>query len=116
MWASQALETGVRPTIDEVGQLTVILNQSLSDEVGYWAATLLGRLGIQASSAVETLVRCAADSKYLPARERAVWALAQIGRAAAPGTPTLRILAEEGPPRLKRLAIAALEAIRGFAA
>ena len=50
---------------------------------------------------------------FLPARERATWALTQIGPAASAAIPTLMEAVETAPPRLQRLAIEAIEAIQG---
>lgn len=115
-WAAEALENSVIATAADVPDLIRLLQSSRDGEVVYWTATLLGRVGHPAAEAVSALERCLNESMYLPARERAAWALRQIGPAASPAMPTLRRLAVEGPPRLKRLAIQALEAIRGVAA
>ncbi len=115
-WAADVLESAVVAQSDEVPSLVRLLAEARDGEVSYWAATLLGRLGREAAMAVPSLENCLSRSLYLPARERAAWALCRIGRAAAPATPTLRNAAIDGPPRLKRLAIEALEAIRGAAA
>lgn len=116
LWAAEALENAVVAHPDEVLQLTQLLQASSDGEVDYWCATLLGRLGSHSGEAVAQLDHCLRTSMYLPARERAAWALSQIGTAAAAAMPTLRHAAIDGPPRLKRLAISALEAIRGVAA
>ncbi len=119
MWAAEALETAVIVRTEDVTDLVSLLATSGDGEVCYWAATLLGRLGNHVGKTAEAVValeHCLRTSMYLPARERAAWALCQIGLAAAPAMPTLRHAAVDGPPRLKRLAIAALEAIRGVAA
>lgn len=116
MWAADVLESSVLVQQDEVPALVPLLAETNDGEVSYWAATLLGRLGREASGAVADLERCLSRSSFLPARERAAWALCRIGAAAAPAMPALRNAAIDGPPRLKRLAIEALEAIRGAAA
>ncbi|WP_372726322.1 hypothetical protein, partial [Novipirellula sp.] len=54
---------------------------------------------------------CVLNSMYLPARERAVWALAEIGPAAANAIESLEKTAEAAPPRLKRLAKEAIKTI-----
>jgi HEAT repeat protein len=115
-WAADALESSVVVHRDEVPALIQLLAETSDSEVSYWAATLLGRLGRDAAAAVPCLENCLSRSMYLPARERAAWALCRIGAAAAPAMPSLRSAAIDGPPRLKRLAIEALEAIRGAAA
>ena len=93
------------------------LLQSADDgETCYWAATLLGRLGQDAAVAAGALEGCLRESMYLPARERAAWALSQIGPQAAAAVPTLEEAAAAAPPRLQRLATEALAAIREQAA
>ncbi len=114
--AADVLESGVAVQSDEIPALVRLLTETNDGEVSYWAATLLGRLGRDAAIAVPSLEHCLSRSLYLPARERAAWALCRIGKAASPAMPTLRSAAIDGPPRLKRLAIEALEAIRGAAA
>ena len=114
--AADVLESTVTVQSDEVPALVRLLIETSDGEVSYWAATLLGRMGRDAAIAVPSLEHCLSRSLYLPARERAAWALCRIGKAASPAMPTLRSAAMDGPPRLKRLAIEALEAIRGAAA
>ncbi len=120
--AAEALESGVPVQADEVPQLCEMLSGELSGDVSYWSATLLGRLGAAGqlgdhwSQAVTTLQACLTESAFLPARERAAWALGRIGRQAHEAMPVLRAIAEDAPPRLRRLAVEALESIRGVAA
>ncbi len=116
MWAAEALEAAVMPSPAEAPELSELLLRTEDGEVAYWAATLLGRLGHHAACGVMALEKCLSCSMFLPARERAAWALSQIGVAATPAMPALRQAANQGTPRLKRLAIQALEAIRGVAA
>lgn len=116
LWSAEVLESCVVPSPDETPELMALLGETEDSEVCYWAVTMLGRLGRDAEPAVASLEKCLGESLYLPARERAAWALSQIGAAAAPAMPTLRRTALSGPPRLQRLAIQALEAIRGVAA
>ena len=116
LWAAEALEAGVCPQPDEVGELAHLLATSADGEVAYWAAMLLGRLGPTASDATPELEACLQRSLYLPARERAAWALSRIGPKAVAAMPTLSHVAAGGPPRLRRLALQALDSIRGVAA
>lgn len=122
MYAADALESGVSLASEDVDGVASRLHQDNDGEVSYWAATLLGRqastggLGSHLELVVERLQRCVVDSPYLPARERATWALGRIGPSAAAAMPDLRSIAADGPPRLRRLAMEALEAIRGVAA
>jgi hypothetical protein len=112
MWAAEALESAVQPDASEVGSLTTLLEQAEDVETCYWAATMLGRLGGDATPATKALEACLRESMYLPARERATWALCQIGPAAAIATAALNEAARNAPPRLRRLARHALEVIQ----
>jgi HEAT repeat protein len=94
----------------------VTLGASAEGETAYWTVTLIGRLGPTAAPATECLTKLLNHSIYLPVRERAAWAIARIGTAAASATTALRQAAASGPPRLKRLATQALESVRGMAA
>lgn len=111
MWSAEALETAIQPEPADLAALTQMLADD-HDEVCYWAATMLGRLGTAAANAAATLESCARDSEYLPAREQAVWALCQIGPEAAAAKKTLQIIAADAPPRLKRFAEHALKTIQ----
>ena len=111
MWAAEALESSVTPQGEEVAALVDLLTAASDGEHVYWAATMLGRLGATAASAVDALDQCLRDSLYLPARERAAWALRQIGAPAASAVPTLQRVAISGPPRLQRLATQACDLI-----
>lgn len=111
MWAAEALESAVQPTVDDVGELVGQLQTADDGEICYWAATLLGRLGRDAVAAVDALQSCLRDSLYLPAREQATWALCQIGPPASSAAPVLREVVDTAPPRLQRMANAALQAI-----
>lgn len=113
MWSAEALEVAIRPQVSEVPELIELIEQADDGEIYYWAATMLGRLGPEAATAVAALEQLLCDSMYLPARERATWALAEIGPAAAAAIPSLQSVAENAPPRLKRLAHQALAAING---
>lgn len=111
MWAAEALESSVQPDASEQLLLIQLLESSHDSEICYWSATMLGRLGTEASAAARALQRCASQSGYLPARERATWALSQIGPAARIAIPTLQQAAETAPPRLRRLATATLQTL-----
>jgi HEAT repeat protein len=113
MWSAEALEVAIEPQSSEIPGLIELLQQADDGEICYWAATLLGRLGVDAVAAVATLETCLCESMYLPARERAAWALAEIGPDASAAIPALQKAAENAPPRLKRLALQAMAAIDG---
>lgn len=116
MWAAEALEMAGCPHRSDVRSLAELLTREVDGEVAYWAATCLGRLGPQAAPAVDALLATLIGSSYLPVRERAAWALGRIGPAACPAASALDALTDSGFPRLSRLAISALESIRGMAA
>ncbi len=80
MWSAEALETSIQPSLGEVFGLRELLGRAADGEVCYWAATMLGRLGSQAVSAVNELESCVRESMYLPAREQATWCSARLGR------------------------------------
>ncbi|MEM8670292.1 MAG: HEAT repeat domain-containing protein [Planctomycetota bacterium] len=111
MWASEALESSIQAEVAELLVLIQMLESTEDSEICYWSATILGRLGSDAASAAPVLEACVRKSMYLPARERATWALAQIGPAASIALPTLKDIAESSPPRLQRLAIEAIDRI-----
>lgn len=115
-WAVAALEDLGPPPADAIAAI-VPLVKNPEPLVGYWAATLLGRLGGQlgqdAAGAVTVLAACVASAADLSVRERAAWALGQIGPAAAVARPALGRAAEQGDERLARLAREALESIGG---
>jgi len=116
MWASEALESSIKPGPDDVRRLTAHLIGANDGEICYWAATMLGRLGRAAGSAVDALEICARDREYLPARERSVWALCHIGPQAESALPTLLEIADDAPARLQRLSLQAIKIVRGKAA
>jgi len=111
-WATSALEGMGPPEASDVGQLVSFL-QGRSPDVGYWAATLLGRLKSEAAAAVEALARAVAESPHLSVRQRAAWALGEIGSAAAAAVPALQKAAADPDPRLARLAQEAIGHIAG---
>jgi PBS lyase HEAT-like repeat len=81
----------------------------------YWASTLLGRLG---SSGVSTDARAQIQHALsnviddadveLASRERAAWAIGELGDAGESCRAVLRKHVETAPPRLKRLLESAL--------
>lgn len=121
-WAAEALETAGPPAAADAERFSQLLLDSLRSgeavdgESAYWAAKLLRRLGPEAASATGALTRVLDESPFLAVREQAAAALGRIGPAAADATAALRRAAGEGVPRLARLALSALDAIRGMAA
>jgi HEAT repeat protein len=122
MWAADAMETSVEPQPADVPELISLLEKSIGGsvahgEVGYWAATMLGRLGSDGAAAPAALEHCLRNSPQLAARERAVWALSQIGPQAIVALPALQqAMTETKHPRLQRLATEASRRISRTAA
>lgn len=118
--ADESVREAVNSTLEELGppakeqlaQLTTLVKDGSSD-VAYWAATLIGRLKDAGSAATDTLAQCVASAKEMPVRERAAWALGEIGPQARGAVEALQKAAAEGGPRLARLAKQALERITG---
>lgn len=111
-WAVAALEELGLPPAGTVHELEHLLlgGQPL---VAYWAATLLGRSGQAAASAVDALTACLTTATDPAVAQRAAWALGKIGPAAAVAIAPLRDAAAGADPRLARLATEALAAIGG---
>ena len=111
-WATAALEQLGPPLASDVAQLETLI-EARSPDVGYWAATLLGRLKGEAAAAVDTLARAVAGQCGIAVRQRAAWALGEIGPASATAIPSLRKAAGDADPRLSRLSQEAIEKIAG---
>jgi len=110
-WATSALESLGPPRAADAGKLSKLLADPKPD-TAYWAATLLGRLEADAAMEVPQLAS-ALDSHPEPAvRERAAWALGQIGPRAASSLPALELAAADSSPRLSRLAREAIARIK----
>lgn len=106
-WAVAALEDMGSPPEDTVKPLTLLVGDK-NPLAGYWAATLLGRCGEGAASAVEALAKAVDSGADLAVRERAAWALGQIGSAASAARGVLEKAAASADERLARLASDAL--------
>ena len=87
-WATAALEAIGPPEVDDVGQLAAFL-RGRSADVGQWAATLLGRLRGKAARAGDALARAVDKASNSSVRQRAAWALGEIGPAAEEALPSL---------------------------
>lgn len=109
--AAQSLEGSVQPSVSEVPALIALLSDQSDSEISYWAATLLGRLGPQAVDATQSLCDCLQDSSFLPAKERAAWALMEIGPTASDAIPVLQSVCESAPARLHLLCHRAMKVI-----
>lgn len=110
-WATAALEELGPPSVDDRDAVAALLTAENAD-IGYWAATLLGRLQRDAAPAVGVLQRVLEQSPHTIVRQRAAWALGQVGPAAAEAVSSLEQAAASEDPRLARLADRALQQIR----
>ncbi len=102
-----ALEEMGPPDPEVLDGLTALLADAGAD-TGYWAATLIGRLGPDATAAVPGLVTALETSPHQNGRQRAAWALGKIGPGAAAAKAPLQKAAAGDDPRLSRLAERAL--------
>ncbi len=109
-FCTAALEEIGPPAADQINLLAALVGDCSSD-IAYWAATLLGRAGTLSATAVPQLVQVLEGEADLPVRERAAWALGEIGPAAKPAAPALQSAANTNDARLARLAKKALESI-----
>jgi HEAT repeat protein len=105
-----ALEEIGPPAADQIQPLAGLAHDCSSD-VAYWSVTLLGRARDSAAIAVADLIRVVQSDADLPVRERAVWALGEIGPAAKIAAVALTAAAASNEVRLSRLAKKALESI-----
>jgi HEAT repeat protein len=106
-WAVAALEDLGPPLEEAVKPLTLLVGDA-NPLAGYWAATLLGRCGEGAASAVDALAKAVDSAADAAVRQRAAWALGQIGAAASAARGVLEKAAGSADERLARLAQAAL--------
>lgn len=111
-WATAALEQLGPPSSSDVAHLVTLID-ARSPDVGYWAVTLLGRLKAEAAPAVDALVQAVGGQGDIAVRQRAAWALGEIGSAAAVAVPTLQKASGDPDPRLARLAAEAIKKIAG---
>lgn len=105
---SGVLEDLGPPPEGQLAQLVPLVHHEHAD-VAYWAVTLIGRLGHRSASAVPALVKTLAEHSAISVRQRAAWALSQIGPTAAAARDPLEAAARSDDPRLARLARAALD-------
>jgi len=115
-WACESLDRVVKPEVNELTDLIDTLRSTKDGEIEYWTATMIGRLGPSAAAATATLATVLLDSSCLAARERAAWAITQIGPAARSALNSLRQIGNDDPPRLRRLAESALASVSAKAA
>jgi len=110
-FVNAALESVASPPVDVGSQLADQLDQA--GPSGYWSATLLGRMGSDAAAWASALGQAIQTNSEKSVRQRAAWALGQIGPAATAGIPALEAAVEDADPRLARLASEALKKIAG---
>ena len=110
--ATAALEALGPPAVSDLETLANLLDGENAD-IGYWAATLLGRLEHQAAPAVGPLAEAVSAHPAMSVRQRAAWALGRIGPHAHAATVALEQAAAGHDPRLARLARQAMEQIGG---
>jgi hypothetical protein len=113
-YSCEALENCGTPRLEDVPFLLEQLNSQRSTRV-YWASTLLGRFGLPAKgfenrlAIQDALASVIADeSLELSAREKAAWAIGELGMAESSNRERLQKIADKASPRLKRLLEAAL--------
>lgn len=107
-FAVAALEDMGPPAADSRKPLSNLLT-SPDANVGYWAATLIGRLEDAGKDCQDDLAALLASSAADAVRERAAWALGQVGADSEQAIAALKQAAESGAARLQRLATASLE-------
>lgn len=110
-WIAAALEESGPPDVGGVARLRELVEHPRLD-VAYWAATLLGRLAVDAAPAVPQLARALDTHPEPSVRERAAWALGRIGPPAAAAREALTRAADNSSGRLARLAQQALDRLR----
>jgi len=109
-WAHAALEALGPPPRDIAPRLAETLDQPGS--TGYWSATLLGRLREDAAPWAGALGQACGKNPDLAVRQRAVWALGQIGPAARDAIPALEAASQDADARLAKLSREALQKIK----
>ena len=77
-WAAAALEDLGISLVDSSDSLKPLINSS-DPLVGFWATTLLGRLGRSASRSQSNLSMAVSDLPRLSVQECTAWALGKIG-------------------------------------
>ncbi len=108
------LESLGAPAAQDIAELTNLLT-SESTDTAYWAATLLGRAGIAASSSVEVLARVLTASSAPELRQRVAWALGLIKDPQPEAVRALEEASASGDSRLARISRQSLEQLRtGF--
>ena len=113
-WSVAALEKIAAPDPADVQSLISLVDAE-SQDVAFWAVTLLGRLDEAPAAGVEALARSLADSRHLAVRQRAAWALGRIGSPAAAAVADLESATGAADSRLARLARRSIKQIQDSA-
>ncbi|MEZ6089582.1 MAG: HEAT repeat domain-containing protein [Pirellulaceae bacterium] len=103
------LEDLESPDPSQVPDILRFIQRPADSETVYWGITLIGRMGAEGAEAVPMLAGALANSPFPHVREKAAWALGQIGPAAEGALAVLQDAARQGSPRLSRLASQAIE-------
>lgn len=106
-WAVAALEEMGPPSPEAASRLEPLVTDD-HPLIGYWAATLLGRLGPAAADHQRGLAQGLQPSRDPAVRERSAWALGKIGVTDPEAIQALQAAAREDAPRLQKLANDAL--------
>lgn len=110
-WAVAALEDLGPPQSDSRERLDALVT-SPNALVAYWAATLLGRLGVSAVASQSILAGVLLNSEDVSVKERSAWALGKLGATTDIAVSALKQAVDSGNSRLARLALAALPPVQ----
>lgn len=115
-WVEAALENITSPPQSQVEPLVAILERyserKTEPDAAYWAATMLGRIGREASGAVSALVPLLERTDHPQIQLKAAWALGKIGPLAKASLPHLnRTAASAADPRVVIFARQAVQEI-----
>ena len=92
-WCTSAIEDGGAPTTEQIPELTALLKDK-HEGVVYWAVTLLGRAGRFSADGAGDIASCLSHTSA-EVRQRAAWALGQIGAKDEPVLAALRKAAHD---------------------
>lgn len=106
-WAVAALEELGPPPVGSLRKLSALVTDA-NELVAYWAVTLLGRSGSDAVSVAPALSSVLSTSPHPAVRQRAAWALGEIGDASPAAVAALEQAQGAADPRLARLAAQAI--------
>lgn len=108
-WCVAALEELGPPRVEDRDALGTLARHE-QPLVAYWACTLLGRLGSDATESASILADVMHESSAAEVRQRAAWALGRIPSSNPDVAQKLEDAAKSDDPRLARLASEALSA------